>query len=77
MLPHNRQALEAIRPDYVNWTVNKCLNQFNWQEVQRVIREEWDPGYTVDYWCGHCLTEMLKFAFGKMDAETEVIKIKL
>ena len=82
MQPHNRQTLEALRPDYDNWIANKNLGNFAWQEVQRIIREEWDGGYTVQYWCGTCLVEMLTMAFRRMDGEqepaaVETIKIKL
>jgi len=33
-----------------------------------VIRDEWNPGYTVMEWCGHCVAEMVKMAFRNLDS---------
>lgn len=33
------------------------------QEIERVVREEWKPGYTENLWCAACVAEMYKTAY--------------
>lgn len=79
---HNRQRLEKYRSAYNGWVNDRVLANMDGaaiNEILSVIREEWDPGYTVQAWCGHCRAEMITYAFEKMDADkenTEVLKVK-
>lgn len=75
MLPQNKAYLEKYR-----WTVASESTPGGIgfpQEILRIINEEWFPNYTVDLWCGHCVMEMVKLAFRKMDEQqTDRINIK-
>lgn len=73
----NRTSLETFRNTYSAWVNDKCLYQYDWQEVLRIIREEWDPGRTVDHWCGVCVAKLLVDAFIRMDGEMDTVRIKL
>jgi hypothetical protein len=28
--------------------------------MQEIIRQEWEPGYHTDLWCGPCVSDMVK-----------------
>lgn len=45
------------------------------QDFLDVIRAEWDPGYTVMYWCASCVIGMVKMAFKNMDNEADSIRV--
>lgn len=84
MQPHNKTSLESFRNIYNAWVNDKVLYGMNAEEILRIIREEWDPGHSVEMWCGHCRAKMLVFAFQRMDQEatqaappTDTVKIKL
>ena len=38
------------------------------QEILRIVREEFDPHYSVDAWCSSCVMNMVIFAFGRLDS---------
>lgn len=40
---------------------------YDLNEVLEVIRDEWDPGYNVDFFCGYCVLKMVENAFNKMN----------
>jgi hypothetical protein len=71
MSPENRAALERYRGHYDAWVNDKCLYSLDGgeNEILRVIREEWDPTYKADLWCGSCRAKMVVFAFQMMDNE--------
>lgn len=78
MQPHNRQRLEKYRRQYNAWVNDRVLYDLDGaakNEIIDVIRQEWNPGYTTDLWCGSCVAKMLEYAFRSMD--TEVVKIKM
>ena len=82
MHPDNRTRLEKYRPFYTCWVEIKSLSGIDAagkNEIQDIIRQEWDPGYTCMMWCGNCVVNMIVFAFEKMDSEpkTDIVKIKL
>ena len=70
MKPENRRSLETFRHLLINRGGSADLN-----EVLRIVREEWDPGYRCDMWCDHCKMKLVEFAFGKMDSEPKVDNI--
>lgn len=37
------------------------------QDILNIIREEFEPMYHVDMWCGPCVVKMLVYAFKRMD----------
>ncbi len=81
MTEANRIALEKFRPVYNCWINDKSLPQYDWQEVLRVIREEFDPYRSVDYWCGACLARLLEDAFNYMattaaPVQTDIVRVK-
>lgn len=79
MLPHNRQRLESYRQYYDSWVNDRYLFSLGGdvkEDIQRIIREEWQPGYTCQMWCGYCVAKMIVLAFESMDNETETVKVK-
>jgi hypothetical protein len=30
------------------------------ERMQNIIRENWEPGYHTDLWCGPCVSDMVK-----------------
>lgn len=87
MQPANRLTLEQYRSFYTSWVNDKVfygLDGAAKDNIQRIIREEWEPGYICQMYCGHCVAEMLVKAFENMDREmtqaappVDVVKIKL
>ena len=74
----NRQRLEKYRRQYNTWVNDRVLYDLDGaakNEIIDVIRQEWNPGYVTDLWCGNCVVKMLELAFKSMD--TEVVKIKM
>jgi hypothetical protein len=35
--------------------------------MQDIIRQEWEPGYHTDLWCGPCVSEMVKKLYRHYD----------
>lgn len=73
MSPQNRLKLESYRSIYID----KAGGPPGWPlEVQRIIREEWNPHYNCNLYCDPCLLGMLTYAFQMMDADrTDIVKI--
>lgn len=69
MQQHNIDKLEKYRPKLAMWVNDQTchLDGIAKQEILDVIRAEFDPGYTVDAWCGPCVVKMLVYAFKRMD----------
>jgi len=70
MSPKNREKLEQYRGKYNTLIADQTLNlqPHERQDIINVIRDEWNPGYTVMEWCGHCVAEMVKMAFRNLDS---------
>lgn len=67
----NRTRLEKYRSFYTCWVEIKSLSGIDAagkNEIQDIIRQEWDPDYTCMMWCGNCVVNMIVFAFERMDA---------
>lgn len=69
MTPSNKASLETFRHILKNRGGAGNLN-----EVLRIVREEWDPGYTCDMWCDYCKMKLIDYAFGMM-AKTDTITV--
>jgi len=70
MTPENKAFLEANRHHYD--TVIKAgyvrhLNANEREGMQRIMREEFQPGYHTDLWCGPCLFDMVKLLYTRYD----------
>lgn len=65
----NRQSLETFRPVYNMWVEHKSLPQFDYNEVWRIVKEEWDANYKLDAWCGACIRRLLEDAFRYLNNE--------
>ena len=69
MSPENRARLEKYRPIYSMWVNDKVLLNTSFaNEVQEIIRQELNPGYTAQTWCGKCCADMLELAFRHLDS---------
>ena len=75
MTPSNREKLERLRPKLNVWVNDKTvhLDGIEKQEILNIIREEFNPGYQVDLWCGHCVVKMLEYAFAEMDKTVTLV----
>lgn len=78
MTPSNRAKLESYRPKLVEWVNDQTchLDGIAKQEILNIIREEFNSGYQVDLWCGHCVVKMMEYAFREMD-KIETITVDL
>lgn len=69
MSPENRARLEKYRPIYSMWVNDKVLLNTSFaNEVQEIIRQELNTGYTAQTWCGKCCADMLEIAFRHLDS---------
>lgn len=71
MQKHNIESLERFRHLYDTYRqvqVIGYLDQWQKDEILRVINEEFDPMYRPNLWCGPCVAEMLVKAFRHLDA---------
>lgn len=62
MKPENKEFLDANRhhyDTYVKAFYVRGLSANEREGMQRVMREEFQPGYHTDLWCGPCLVDML------------------
>lgn len=77
MKQSNIEKLQKHRPKLLVWQNDKTchLNGQEKQEILDVIREEFNHGYTVDLWCGHCVVKMMEYAFAELDKCIDTIKI--
>ena len=70
MKPENTAYLEAHRGIWTMYERAKIITHMD-QSVKdgllRVIREEFDPGYLVNMWCGVCVVDMLKYVYTQYD----------
>lgn len=65
----NIDKLEKYRSKLNLWVNDQTchLGGAEKDEILQVIREEFNPGYTVDMWCGSCVVSMMTYAFRAMD----------
>lgn len=70
MKEHNKEILDK---HYHHWQTLrdaqylKGLNIHEREDIVRVLREEWYPGYTYDAWCGDCMASMVKEVYQRYD----------
>lgn len=69
MSPQNKKFLEdnyhhylTVKDGYV-----KGLNAAEREGMQRVMAEEFAPGYSTDLWCGPCVFEMVKLLYTRYE----------
>lgn len=71
MKPENKAFLDANRHHHDTLTkalYMKGLNAAERDGMQRVMREEFIPGYHTDLWCPPCVSDMVKLLYQKYDA---------
>jgi hypothetical protein len=39
------------------------------ERLLQIIREEFQPGYNANLWCGACVADMIKFAWEQYDRQ--------
>lgn len=81
MKQYNIDRLESYRNKLNEWTNDKTchLDSVAKNEIIGIIREEFNPAYHVDLWCGKCVVDMLVYAFREMDArvKTDTVNVKM
>lgn len=69
MNPQNKKFLDDNERHYL--TVKdgyvKGLNAAEREGMQRVMAEEFAPGYSTDLWCGPCVFEMVKLLYTRYE----------
>lgn len=71
MKPENKAFLESTYHHWVTLRDAQYLKGLNGNEregMQRVMREEFIPGYVCDLWCPACCAEMVKQLYTRYDA---------
>lgn len=70
MKPENKEFLEA---NYHHWdTLRKAdfirnLSGNERSDMQRVMGEEFQPGYATDLWCSPCVADMVRHLYTRYD----------
>jgi hypothetical protein len=70
MKPENREILDANRHHYETATKAGFVKHFNAREKEdllRVMREEFQPGYYYDMWCSPCVFDFIKLIYQHYD----------
>jgi hypothetical protein len=71
MKPENKAILDANRHHYETATKAGYVKHFNAKEKEdllRVMREEFQPGYYFDMWCPPCVFDFIKLIYQRYDA---------
>lgn len=71
MKPENKAILDANRGHHLTATKAGFVKGFNTREKEellRVMREEFQPGYTTDMWCSPCVFDFIKLIYKHYDA---------
>lgn len=75
MTTSNRAKLEKYRYVLDNQSFTKIPGH-TLQDVLDVIHEEFEPGYKVDWYCPHCVMNMVRYAFQEMH-DRDTINVNL
>jgi hypothetical protein len=70
MKQHNITTLEKHYHHWITLRDGQYLRGLNIHEREdmlRVLREEFWPGYTYDEWCGSCVADMVKEVYSRYD----------
>jgi hypothetical protein len=70
MTPSNITTLEKHYHHWITLRDGQYLRGLNIHEREdmlRVLREEFWPGYTYDEWCGSCVVDMVKEVYSRYD----------
>jgi hypothetical protein len=71
MKPENKAFLEA---NWHHWETLKNaqylkgLNAHERENFQRIMSEEFQPGYTADLWCPTCCADMVRLLYTRYEA---------
>ena len=66
MKPENKTILDKNLHHWI--TLERAfylrgLNHHEQQDILKAIREEWEPNFNPDLWCGTCLADFVKKAY--------------
>jgi hypothetical protein len=70
MKPENKAFLDANRHHYETFKKAQYMRHLNAHEregMQRVMREEFQPGYNSDLWCPPCVADMVVKLYERYD----------
>lgn len=70
MKPENRALLNQWRHHHETLTkafYMRGLNAHEREGMQRIMREEFQPGYSTDLWCPPCVSDMVKKLYRHYD----------
>jgi hypothetical protein len=70
MKPANKKFLDDNRHHHTTLIKAQYLRHLNANEregMQRVMREEFQPGYSADLWCPPCCAEMVRMLYRLYD----------
>jgi hypothetical protein len=83
MKAENKEFLEANLHHWITLRDSLYLRGLNASEregMQRVMAEEFSPGYTTDLWCAPCVADMVRLLYTRYEQwkeqnkEPEIIK---
>lgn len=77
MLQSNIDKLERHRPKLTEWVNDRTchLGAQEKEEIASIIRQEFNPSYNPNLWCGPCVVDMLVYAFNELDNYLSSLKI--
>lgn len=70
MKPENKAFLEANRTHWVTLREAFYIRHLDGNtrsEMQRIMGEEFRPGYTSDLWCGVCVADMVRALYQEFE----------
>lgn len=70
MKPENKAFLEANRTHWITLRdafYIRHLDGNTRSEMQRIMGEEFRPGYTSDLWCGVCVADMVRALYQEFE----------
>lgn len=71
MKPENKAFLEANRTHWITLRDAQYLRHLDGRtrsEMQRVMGEEFQTGYTADLWCPTCVADMVSMLYHRFEA---------
>ena len=70
MKPENKHILDAHRHFWETFKRQQTMTgvtQTVKNELLKVMHEEFQPGYTYDAWCGHCVVNFIKAVYQRYE----------
>lgn len=70
MAPESITTLDKHRHHYETYMRANFVSNYDIhvrEDLLKIIRKEFDPGYQVTMWCGDCVLKMLTFCYIQYD----------